>query len=219
VEEALRSWFDTDAGTLCTRAQGFDAGDTSLCTLTATLKHKLPWRKEPYRLTLYLPRAVAATAGPLGKVDFKCVGVSKPVPKPKKIGFRIPRKRHQLPTATTAHALPLRRTGVVRALATMGAELGAGAHKLQQRFRVPVFVVLAPFSFSGRVLDTTEATALLSTASIALSNCGVRPDLPPPLRLSSSAGRRTHHLGESARQGARTCRCLFQSTIPNATLT
>jgi len=38
---------------------------------------------------------------------------------------------------------------------------------------VPVFVVLAPFSFSGRVLDTTEATALLSTASIALANCGV----------------------------------------------
>eukprot|EP00959_Pyramimonas_sp_CCMP1952_P394602 8267797-Pyramimonas_sp.AAC.1 len=51
-------------------------------------------------------------------------------------------------------------------------EFSPGLHKLQQIFRLNAFAVLAPFSFSGRVLDMDEATILLSTLCTALSNCG-----------------------------------------------
>ena len=54
----------------------------------------------------------------------------------------------------------------------MPGEFAEGTHKVQRLFRIHHFAVLAPFSFSGRVLDMDEATLLLSTASIALSNCG-----------------------------------------------
>ncbi|MCO5577157.1 hypothetical protein L7F22_030981 [Adiantum nelumboides] len=45
-------------------------------------------------------------------------------------------------------------------------------HYLQLWFGVQDFLVLAPLSMSGVILDAPEATLLLSAVSIALSNCG-----------------------------------------------
>ncbi|KAI5060135.1 hypothetical protein GOP47_0024555 [Adiantum capillus-veneris] len=45
-------------------------------------------------------------------------------------------------------------------------------HHLQLWFGVQNFLVLAPLSMSGVILDAPEATLLLSGVSIALSNCG-----------------------------------------------
>lgn len=45
-------------------------------------------------------------------------------------------------------------------------------HHLQLWFGVKEFLVLAPLSMSGVILDAPEATLLLSAVSIALSNCG-----------------------------------------------
>ncbi|XP_024518524.1 rab3 GTPase-activating protein catalytic subunit [Selaginella moellendorffii] len=47
-----------------------------------------------------------------------------------------------------------------------------GLHHLQLWFGVHDFVLIAPVSLSGVLLDAPEATMLLSTVSIALSNCG-----------------------------------------------
>ncbi|KAH7287922.1 hypothetical protein KP509_31G003200 [Ceratopteris richardii] len=45
-------------------------------------------------------------------------------------------------------------------------------HHLQVSFGVQDFLVLAPVSMSGVILDAPEATLLLSAVSVALSNCG-----------------------------------------------
>lgn len=45
-------------------------------------------------------------------------------------------------------------------------------HQLQLWFGVQDFLVVAPISMSGVILDAPEATFLLSAVSIALSNCG-----------------------------------------------
>ncbi|XP_042509864.1 rab3 GTPase-activating protein catalytic subunit-like isoform X2 [Macadamia integrifolia] len=45
-------------------------------------------------------------------------------------------------------------------------------HDLQLSFGVKKFLVIAPISASGVVLDAPEASKLLSAVSIALSNCG-----------------------------------------------
>lgn len=45
-------------------------------------------------------------------------------------------------------------------------------HKLQLSFGVTEFVVIAPLSASGVVLDAPESSKLLSAVAIALSNCG-----------------------------------------------
>jgi hypothetical protein len=63
----------------------FTAGETrregtSLRTLTATVKHTLPWRKEPYCVTLHLPQTLAASVGPQGLLDFKCAPLPPPSP-------------------------------------------------------------------------------------------------------------------------------------------
>ncbi|KAF9593371.1 hypothetical protein IFM89_022070 [Coptis chinensis] len=47
-----------------------------------------------------------------------------------------------------------------------------GLHDLQLSFGVKEFLVIAPLSASGVVLDAPEATKLLSSVAIALSNCG-----------------------------------------------
>ncbi|KAG6550673.1 hypothetical protein Mapa_007770 [Marchantia paleacea] len=51
-------------------------------------------------------------------------------------------------------------------------EWPAGLHHLQLFFGVTDFLVAAPVSLSGVILDAPEATTLLSTVAVALSSCG-----------------------------------------------
>ncbi|KAL2636313.1 hypothetical protein R1flu_007792 [Riccia fluitans] len=51
-------------------------------------------------------------------------------------------------------------------------EWPAGLHHLQLWFGVTDFLVAAPVTLSGVILDAPEATTLLSTVAVALSSCG-----------------------------------------------
>ncbi|KAJ4979850.1 hypothetical protein NE237_010630 [Protea cynaroides] len=53
-----------------------------------------------------------------------------------------------------------------------GVDWNDDLHDLQLSFGVKKFLVIAPISASGVVLDAPEASKLLSAVSIALSNCG-----------------------------------------------
>lgn len=51
-------------------------------------------------------------------------------------------------------------------------EFTLGVHKIQRMFRMQHFMVIAPQTLSGRVLDMDEAAMLLKTCSTALCNLG-----------------------------------------------
>ncbi|PRW58940.1 serine threonine- kinase Nek1 isoform X5 [Chlorella sorokiniana] len=130
----------------------------------AQLRHRLPFRSEPYTLTLHLPpqqRQAGAEAEP-----------------------RSPRHR----AADAALVAPVAGGPVEGAAPPAAAdaapvaaapELGDAPHRLQTWFGLGAFLLLTPDSYSGRVLETEEEHTLLSAAAVALSHAGC----PWPLLL------------------------------------
>lgn len=120
------------------------------------ITHRLPFRSDPYNFTLLLPATWPA------ETALSAANSSQLQPQ-----YCAPDASTPSHAQQTSHQLPWLGQG---SKVCVQHKLGDQPHKLQEWFGGTPVLLLAPASYSGRVLDEQEAHTLLSAASPALGH-------------------------------------------------
>ncbi|KAL4859894.1 26S proteasome non-ATPase regulatory subunit 13 A [Chlorella vulgaris] len=186
LETCLTTWRDRELDGQLPQYQQFVVGGE---TLKAQLQHRLPFRAEPYTLTLHLAPLVPHHMASLGEE-----GLLLPDPTPEGRSGQWPGSSGGDTFGQLSAAMPPVMTSL---------QLQDAPHRLQQWFGAGAFLLLMPDSYSGRVLDEGEASTLLSAAAVALSHAHISWPMLLPVHDAVRDSYRGVAVGPSA-EGAAT---------------